>query len=158
MFVLVVTSSANFTNMTHGEWALAEKVNKILSPFQDATKKLSDHSTSLADVWPIVKSIETVLKYYTEEEGVKTLVKGMLYDLENRFSFIKENDIYLLATTLDPRYKNVLFSEDGQKSNEKVVTVLKENMPLSCLQSRKVLIPKPYRPFTGTTCRKFKLN
>ena len=53
--------------------------------------------------------------------------------MENRFSFIKENDLYLLTTVLDPRYKAGIFTEneDEQKVIKKIWDVLKDNSPLA---------------------------
>ena len=119
--------------MSHSDWLLAEKVVKILSPFQEATKTLSDHSTSLADIFALTKGIEIILKHYSEIEGVKSLAKELLAGLENRFSFIKENDLYLITTVLDPRYKAGIFTEDEdeQKVIKKITNVLKDNSPLA---------------------------
>ena len=84
---------------------------------EEATKTLSDYSSSLVDISPLTKGVEIVLKHYSEVEGLKSLSKELLSGMENLFSFIKENDLYLITTVLDPRYKAGIFTEneDEQK-------------------------------------------
>ena len=119
--------------MSHSDWLLAEKVVEILSPFQITRKTLSDRSTSLPNIFPLTKCIEIVLKHYSEVEGVKSLAKELLIGLKNRFSFIKENNLYLITTVLDPRYKAGIFTEDKdeQKVIKNITDVLKDNSPLA---------------------------
>ena len=93
-----------------------------MSPFQEATKTLSDHSTSLTDIFPLTKGIEIVLKHYSEVEGLKSLAKELLAGMENRFSFIKENDLYLITTR--PRYKAGIFTEN--EDERKVIKKIRD--------------------------------
>ena len=60
--------------------------------------------------------------------------------MENRFSFIKENHLYLITTVLDPRYKAEIFTEndDKQKVIKKITDVLKDNSPLA-LQLQQII-------------------
>ena len=104
-----------------------------MSPFQEATKTLSDHSTFLEDIFPLTKCIEIVLKHYSEVEGVKSLVKELLAGLENLFSFIKKNDLYLITTVLDPHYKAGIFTED--KAEQKVIKKI-TNSTSKCFKAR----------------------
>lgn len=118
--------------MSQDEWFLAEKVVQILAPFQDATKKISEHSTCLSDIIPLIRSLRTIIEHFTQVEGVKTLAKDLLAELERRFEFLKTNETYIIATVLDARYKNCLFDQEDF-TFENILSILKnsDHLPLS---------------------------
>ncbi|MPD04930.1 Zinc finger BED domain-containing protein 4 [Portunus trituberculatus] len=117
-----------------------------LQPYEDITKKLSDSTSTAAEVIPIVKSLKHTLQHTTsdsvvsnpvqetltsdtsseDEPGLGSVVElnedrqatqavnfmkeAMRADVEKRFSSIENEDLYRIATYIDPRYKSKFFS------------------------------------------------
>jgi hypothetical protein len=129
--ISMVSSSANFKNMSRAEWSLAENVLKILKHFYEATKSFSKHSSGLSDVWALIESLKTIMKdYLTEDDAdsdVTAATKEISSQISKRFGEIKNNETYILATALDPRYKAQLFSDE---TKDELKDLLKENYPL----------------------------
>lgn len=118
-YIVSVVSSSHqqITNLTATEWALATDLFKMLSYFAQATKTISCKDTSLGEVWSLVESLKALLKSRLAElnenqtpgTGLKGLVNDLLSELNRRFQKIVNDETYILATGLDPRFKTSLF-------------------------------------------------
>ena len=53
----------------------------------------------------------------TEDNGVKTLKKSLLASMKQRFDCYEDNDVYILATFLDPRYRTWFFRKTSTVEN-----------------------------------------
>ena len=76
-------------------------------------REIHDASGTGSDVEPesvIELKEETVQDEIVANQIVNTMKQIMQADIEKRFSFIESEDLYRVATYLDPRYKNELFS------------------------------------------------
>ena len=64
------------------------------------------------EIIPLIASLNHTLKARSPEEnrGVKTMVSSILSELSRRFYGLQGNDIYALATYLDPKFKSKFFS------------------------------------------------
>jgi hypothetical protein len=68
--------------------------------------------------------------YLTEDDAdtdVTAATKEISSQISKRFGEIKNNETYILATALDPRYKAQLFSDE---TKDELKDLLKENYPL----------------------------
>ena len=77
------------------DWALAEKVVKILKVFEEATKEASGINATTAIVIPVVNSILCYQKSDISEDdvGVTRMKREMLQSLNSRYS-----DIHVLMS------------------------------------------------------------
>lgn len=100
-------------NLNTNQWTLISHIIDTLTPFEDATKEVSDSQTSISVVLPMLSMLRRLLdRKHTMSEGITTMRKDMLASLNKRFAYTKDNRKIVLATILDPRFKNLAF-DDG---------------------------------------------
>ena len=100
-------------NLTAQHWGLIENVITLLSPFEQLTRNISSSEASVADVIPSVRALRRLLsKAADTDHAVKTTKTALLESVNKRFSEYEFNDTFLIATLLDPRYKDRYFDED----------------------------------------------
>lgn len=89
---------------TGSQWKLVENVITLLEPFEELTNKISKATASAADVIPSVRALIRLLeKTQDTDHGVKTTKDTLLEAVKRRFSTIESEELYTLATILDPR-------------------------------------------------------
>lgn len=97
---LPATLSAN-------QWALLEKVNIVLAPFEEITKQISFATSTASEVIPSVVVLKRLLARETaEDSGIKTMKATLLAAVDTRFQTVEKEPQYAVATLLDPRYKD----------------------------------------------------
>ena len=89
---------------TANQWKLVENTITLLEPFEELTKSISYAHASAADVIPAVKALTRLLEKTVEtDQGVKTAKATLLEAVKKRFGHIESEELYTLATILDPR-------------------------------------------------------
>ncbi|XP_021959862.1 zinc finger BED domain-containing protein 4 [Folsomia candida] len=108
-----LSTEIDFDNLTTNEWTLLPGVIAILKPLEEITKLVSFNSSIVSEVIP---NVEALLRYFKKTEGLdaglKTLKKEFLKNVEKRFEKLPDVDEYAFATCLDPRYKQMFFSDN----------------------------------------------
>ena len=105
-----LTCNTSF-DLTPTQWRLAEKVIKILQPFEEATEDLSSETSSVALFIPIVNSLNRLLQVHEEDRDIIMAMKRkILLSMENRFGNCETQELYCTSTMLDPRFKNKVFA------------------------------------------------
>ncbi|KAJ3607293.1 hypothetical protein NHX12_025603 [Muraenolepis orangiensis] len=95
------------------QWGLIENMLSLLEPFEELTQKISKASTSAADVIPSVMALKRFLgNEVALDHGVKTSKATLLEAVSRRFAEMEKEPLYSLATIIDPRYKDRLFSNE----------------------------------------------
>ena len=92
--------------LTASQLDIATKVINILSPIEEITKNISAEFSSISQVIPLVRALRKVLEKEVEDTGVRSMKNKMLHSLHSRFDKIEDKDFLVLATILDPRYKD----------------------------------------------------
>ncbi|XP_049894754.1 zinc finger BED domain-containing protein 4-like [Epinephelus moara] len=111
--------------LTAQQWTLLEKVLSLLRPFEELARKASSAYAIAADVIPVVSVLHRFLTKETDEDhGVKGMKGTLAAAVRKRFSDVKENPLYSIATLLDPRYKNHFFSSNTAAANAKEMLTL----------------------------------
>ncbi|GBP78344.1 Zinc finger BED domain-containing protein 4 [Eumeta japonica] len=111
--------------LTTEEWIMMEKVVNILRYFEEATKSISKSTATLSDAIPLINSLRKLLENMRgssprEEENISQKLAGdLLMALNERFEDLENEEIYCLATTLDPRYKTRIFQLHSTTSTAK---------------------------------------
>ncbi|XP_059201115.1 zinc finger BED domain-containing protein 4-like [Centropristis striata] len=106
--------------LTAHQWILLEKVLSVLGPFKELTRKVSSSDAMAADVIPAVTVLHRFLTRETNEDhGIKAMKGTLAAAVRKRFADVEENPLYSIATLLDPRYKNLFFSNTTIAANAK---------------------------------------
>ena len=90
--------------LSNSEFALIEKVCKILTFFEQATKMMSEGDASISLSIPVVTTIMLSLKVKKGQDlGVIQLKNGLSDAMDRRFSTMESVPAYTVATFCDPR-------------------------------------------------------
>ena len=90
--------------LTNADWALMEKVVKVLEVFYEATVRLSSNSACISDVIPTITGLLVTLNVENrEDQGVKDFKRKLKAALVERLGSKEELEKYSVATLLDPR-------------------------------------------------------
>ncbi len=108
------------------QWGLIENALTLLAPFEELTKEISSHTATASDVIPSVEALKRLLnKSLSTDSGVKTTKATLLEAVKQRFNGIYTEPLYLLATILDPRYKDRFFDQSTkQQATEMLLRTL----------------------------------
>lgn len=111
------------------QWGLVENAITLLRPFEELTNKISSYTATTADVIPSVEALKRLLsKSLSTDSGVKTAKTTLLESLKKRFNNIYTEPLYLLATILDPRYKDRFFDQDTRQRATEMLLVQLDNV------------------------------
>ena len=105
---------------------LAEKIVAALSAIEQLTKSISADCASVSLVIPFVKMLSKTLQKHHNDSGVRTMKNEMLHSLKQRFSDIGDKQHLVLASLLDPRFKNRFF--DGAEQQAKAKEMMLEEV------------------------------
>ncbi|XP_039591329.1 zinc finger BED domain-containing protein 4-like isoform X2 [Polypterus senegalus] len=101
------------------QWTLIENMLTILDPCEQLTRDISRATATAADVIPAVQALKRFLtKNVPTDHGVKTSKSTLLEAVNKRFDHIEAEPLYVLATILDPRYKDQYFTTSKQQARE----------------------------------------
>ena len=90
-----------------------ENIVDTLGPFEDITKEVSSNATSAAVILPMLTMLRRLLKReHSESIGIKTMRSKILEVLNERFVDTSNNKTLVLATVLDPRFKDKVFDNE----------------------------------------------
>ena len=92
------------------QWQLAEKVVRLLQPFEEATEDISCNTSSISLVIPIINSLQRKLIVEDDDMGIMSMKRKMSLSIADRFADIERHEFYSLSTLLDPRFKDEVFS------------------------------------------------
>ena len=110
-------------DLSAAQWKLAEKVIKLLQPFEEATEDISSNSSSIALFIPIVNSLNKLLQVDEEDHGIMAMKRKMLLSMQSRFASCETEDLYCLSTFLDPRFKDRVFSSQSRMVSSKEMLI-----------------------------------
>uniref|UniRef100_A0A8C4XW65 Zinc finger BED-type containing 6 n=1 Tax=Gopherus evgoodei TaxID=1825980 RepID=A0A8C4XW65_9SAUR len=102
--------------LTSFQWCLMAHVCDILEPFEEATQKVSMCTAGLSQVLPLVHRLLLTLQNMRKDFQIKgaTVALGLVDDLslrletDSRLSTVLRSEHYILATLLDPCFKDNL--------------------------------------------------
>ena len=78
----------------------------ILQQFEVATRDMSSNDNSVSKIIPFVMSMQKYLKFASENvSAIKTVVRELKENFQERFRAYRNNDNLKLAKCLDPRFK-----------------------------------------------------
>lgn len=97
------------------EWKIIECCIELLKPFEEATRELSNSHALISSVIPITqmlgKKLDDYLTRSHDFDPIRLAVTNLKTELTAKCStLLEENNLYVIATYLDPRYKHKLFT------------------------------------------------
>ncbi len=115
--IVLYATDYNLQVLTANEWKLMENVIRLLQPFEEYTKLLSSNNAPISVVIPAV----AVLQHYLNKDdgeksaGVRTMKQEFHNAVKSRFENVITNQNYVVATTVDPRFKTAFTTEKGRE-------------------------------------------
>ena len=106
------TEHGGITMLTPNQIELTRKLIVALEPVEEITKMISTDTASISVLIPLVKILQKALNKHDDDPGIQTMKTEMLTSLERRFDDIEESELLLIATCLDPRFKDKFFSSE----------------------------------------------
>lgn len=104
---------------TSGHFATMREVVEVLAPFEAVTKEISSENyTSASKIIPISKCLQRLLAQMTP----RPLVDSLVVEMRARFLGLEENKLLAVASSLDPRFKKLAYSD--RDAAEKAVRIV----------------------------------
>ena len=113
--VAYTTEYGGITMLTPNQIDLTRKLIAALEPVEEITKMISTDAASISALIPLVKILQAALGKDDDDSGIQTMKTEMLTSLERRFDDIEESKLLLIATCLDPRFKDKFFSIEAKR-------------------------------------------
>uniref|UniRef100_A0A914I548 Glutathione synthetase n=1 Tax=Globodera rostochiensis TaxID=31243 RepID=A0A914I548_GLORO len=114
-------SQIDFPGTVLPDFELLKALSEVLTPFDTFTKQLSQRNESISTVLPIFKCLLSALaeKEFDTSE-IKSLKKVIAYGLKTRMEKHENKRFLVIATLIDPRYKNHqnIFSYEDRIQNK----------------------------------------
>ncbi|XP_017041385.1 E3 SUMO-protein ligase ZBED1 [Drosophila ficusphila] len=105
----------NLVQIYPDEWIDIDLCSKVMQPCEEIIKIWSNPSTTTSSVIPLVAalrdSLRTDVHNYVSSVTICSFARKLLEELEMKFSHVTSDIRFLMATYLDPRYKQAFFSE-----------------------------------------------
>ncbi|XP_017111440.1 E3 SUMO-protein ligase ZBED1 isoform X1 [Drosophila elegans] len=97
------------------EWIDIDLCNKVMQPCEEIIRIWSNPSTTTSSVIPLVAalrdSLRTDVHNFVSSVTICSFARKLLEELEMKFSHVTSDIKFLMATYLDPRYKQAFFTE-----------------------------------------------
>ena len=126
------TEYRGIPQQTPNQLDIASKVVAVLGSVEEITKSISTEEASASLIIPFVQALLLTLQKNTDDDGVLTMKDEMLQSLDKRYEDIEEYEELVIASTLDPRFKNKFFKCSNsvklmELSTEKLQTIPNED-------------------------------
>ena len=109
--------------LTSSNRLLTEKVVKILQIYEEATCEASGNYATAAVIIPVVNGIMHSLEISDSDAGVTRMKRDMLRSLREHYRLMESNEYYAIATLLDPRFKQRVFSSSAALAKQMIIAV-----------------------------------
>ena len=108
-------------SLNEHDWKLMAQVNAILRPMYLFTLELSsEKTTTLSKIIPMVNLLLDAFSPKSDDSKVAKECRQLIHDaVQKQFDGIESSETYATSTILDPRFKNLGFS-NGYMANQAV--------------------------------------
>jgi len=136
--------------LTKNQWGILEKVVRVLAPVELMTREMSANDATVADVIPMLAALTLGINKVTDDAGVQTMKTTLLDAIKTHFAHVYGDKLYTVATLLDPRYKEKLFSPQQLDVattgfwKKFVVVPLLQRLPMTTMTSPLLRLPSDY--------------
>ncbi|EDW77998.1 uncharacterized protein Dwil_GK24779 [Drosophila willistoni] len=109
----------SFIQIYPDEWLEIDLFTKVVQPFIEIIKIWSEDTTLASSVIPLVAalrdSLQTDMHNFVSSVTISALARKLLDELNIKFAHLSTDMKYLMATYLDPRYKQAFFTEHQEQ-------------------------------------------
>ncbi|XP_022823853.1 zinc finger BED domain-containing protein 4-like [Spodoptera litura] len=125
------------------EWKIIECLVDLLKPFEEATRELSSSQTLISSVISIIRMLTQKVSDYLAATPVSPIYHAattLKAEISGKFStLLEEDNLYVIATYLDPRYKNKFFTSVSEER-------IKEEILKICRNTQDILVSRSISP------------
>ncbi|XP_064548899.1 zinc finger BED domain-containing protein 4 [Drosophila montana] len=119
----------NMVKMYPDEWLDIDLGNRVIQPIEEIISIWSDTSSTASSVIPLIAalrdSLRTDVHNFVSSVTICSFARKLLEELESKCSTVTTDIKYLMATYLDPRYKQAFFTQqEAQLVTDEVLTQL----------------------------------
>ena len=139
----------NIPQLMANQLSICGKVITVMTPIEEVTKSISADAAAISVIIPFVCIIAKLLDINDGDRGVRTMKSEMKLSLTRRFSAIEENDLLIVATLIDPRFKNRFFTSENTKTKAEATIRTLLNKTEDTETDSNLEEPLPKRPCTG---------
>ena len=119
MALAAYVSETGIVTLSPTQLDLIDNIIASLSPIEELTKSTSADCESVSLIIPFVKMLSKTLQKHHNDSGARKMNREMLRSLDQRFHDIEERQHLLLASLLDPRFKDRFFNGPEQRRKAK---------------------------------------
>ena len=109
------TEYGSITMLSTHQLDLIRKVIATLKPVEEITKMISSDAAAASVLIPFLRALEKSLTKHHDDSGIQTMKAEMLSSLKQRFADVEQHEELIIATALDPRYKEKFFHNRNYK-------------------------------------------
>ncbi|KAL0851503.1 hypothetical protein ABMA28_007294 [Loxostege sticticalis] len=149
----------NILQLSPEEWLQLKKLVTILQPFEEITRNMSDSNTSISSVIPLIHTLKHTLQIEDSKPDTNEKFKGIIQcaidQLNSRFADVQSNNLFAIATYLDPRYKTKFFNEVVKEQVEtKLINLLSDgdnskNENIGTPAEKRARMASPAKPYNN---------
>lgn len=108
-----IQNKSNEISISPENWKTMETCVKILKPFEEITRQLSNSNAIISSVIPLIHALKLNLEVELSEGNnlpvIRKFLQTLIFEINGRFSELHKMPVYAIATYLDPRYKFKFF-------------------------------------------------
>ena len=104
--------------LNNNQLDIARKIILTLKPVEEITKIISTSLACISAVIPLIKILKKGLNKHDDDIGILTMKNEMLSSLQDNIEEISELS---MATILDPRFKDKIFTTTETKQSARIV-------------------------------------
>ena len=123
----------SLTFLTKEEWNVCREIVEVIKPFETFIKSLSEEkylTSSLAII--LSKGLETMLKDLSAKpyhDVTHNFLSKCIEETVDQFNSLYSNNILLISTFLDPRFKDVIFEPNVKESlKQSIINIVATNV------------------------------
>lgn len=135
--------------LTPNQLDLTSKIITALHPIEEITKSVSTDAASASLIIPFIQTLCRSLEDHEDDCGICTMKREMLSSLNRRCIAVEANTPLVLATILDPRFKDKFFSGATERANARELLEAKMTA-ITATQPSQAPEPPPKRARTVT--------
>ena len=116
MALAAYTTEYDSINMlTTHQLELVRKIIAVLESVEEITKLILTDAASASVLIPLLRALEKSLSKHHVDSVIQTMKSEVLSSLKRRYADVEEHEELIIATTMDPRYKDKFFSKPTTK-------------------------------------------
>ena len=119
MALVAYSTQNDILQLTSFQLDLIDKVITVLKPIEEITQSISCEKSCSSVIISFVRGLQRSLECNDEDFGVRTMKRELLTSLTRRYCDVESNELLVIATLIDPSFKDKFFSGAIHRANAK---------------------------------------